>query len=74
MHTDDPHRTNFKKPGMCQPVDGSTVVWEKFTVEYFHVKIVRGKIFSSLGVFDENFLTTKYFKVKFLLHAHELNA
>ena len=41
----------------------STVVWEKFTVGYFHVKIVRGKIFSFLRVFDENFLTTKYFKV-----------
>ena len=42
----------------------STVVWEKFTVGYFRVKIVRGKIFSSLGVSDENFLTTKYLKVK----------
>ena len=41
-----------------------TVVWEKFTVGYFHVKIVRGKIVSSLGVSDENFLTTKYFKIK----------
>ena len=41
-----------------------TVVWEKFTVGYFRVKIVRGKIFSSLRVSDENFLTTKYFKVK----------
>ena len=30
----------------------------------FHVKIVCGKIFSSLGISDENFLTTKYFKVK----------
>ena len=38
----------------------------KFIVEYFRVKIVSGKIFSSLsvGVTDENFLTTKYFKVK----------
>ena len=34
---------------------------------YFHVKIVRGKILSSLGVSDENFSTMKYF-------AHELNA
>ena len=42
----------------------STVVWEKFTVGYFRVKIVRGKIFLSLGVSDENFLMTKYFKVK----------
>ena len=34
-----------------------TVVWEKFTVEYFHVKIVRVKIFLSFGVADEKFLT-----------------
>ena len=39
----------------------NTVVWEKFTVGYFHVKIVPNKIFSSLGVFDKNFLTTNYF-------------
>ena len=26
------------------------VVWEKFTVGYFRVKIVHGKIFSSTGV------------------------
>ena len=25
----------------------NTVVWEKFTIEYFHVKIVRVKIFLS---------------------------
>ena len=42
----------------------SVVAWEKFTVGYFHVKIARGKIFLSLGVFDKNFLTMKYFKVK----------
>ena len=42
----------------------STVVWEKFTIGYFRVKVVCGKIFSSLEVSDENFLTTKYFKVK----------
>ena len=41
-----------------------TVVWEKFTVEHFRVKIVRGKIFSSLRVSDENFLTTNSFKIK----------
>ena len=40
----------------------NTVVWDKFTVGYFRVKIVHGKIFSSLGVFDENFLTTNYFE------------
>ena len=28
------------------------------------MKIVHGKIFSSLRVSDENFLTIKYFKVK----------
>ena len=30
-----------------------TVVWKKFTVGYFHVKFVCGKIFSSLGVSNE---------------------
>ena len=30
-----------------------TVVWEKFTVEYFRVKIVRVKIFSSSRVANE---------------------
>ena len=34
-----------------------TVVWEKFTVEYFHVKIVHVKILSSFRAADENFLT-----------------
>ena len=29
------------------------VVWGKFTVGYFRVKIVHGKIFSSLGVSDK---------------------
>ena len=41
-----------------------TVVWEKFTVGCFRLQIVCGKIFSSLRVSDENFLTMKYFKVK----------
>ena len=36
----------------------NTVVWEKFIVEYFHVKIVHVKIFSSSRVADKNFLTT----------------
>ena len=31
------------------------------------MKIVRGKIFLSLGVSDEIFLTMKYFKVKFFV-------
>ena len=35
-----------------------TVVWEKFSVEYFHVIIVCVKIFSSSRVADENFLAT----------------
>ena len=39
----------------------------KFTVGYFSVKTVCGKIFSSLGVSDENFLTNKYFKVKLFI-------
>ena len=41
-----------------------TVVWEKITVGYLCVKIVCGKLFLSLGVSNEIFLTTKYFKVK----------
>ena len=36
-------------------VDMTTVVWEKFTVEYFHMKIVRVKIFLSSRIADENF-------------------
>ena len=40
----------------------NTIVWEKFNFGYFRVKIVRGKIVSSLGVFEENFLTTNYFE------------
>ena len=52
-----------------------TVVWEKFTVGYFCVKIVRGKVFLSLGESDENFLTANYFfKSNFYSVAHELNA
>ena len=39
---------------------GYTVVWEKFTIGYFHMKIVCGKIFSSLRVSDENFLATNF--------------
>ena len=35
----------------------NTVVWEKFTVGNFHVKIFCFKIFSSFWVADENFLT-----------------
>ena len=41
-----------------------TVVWEIFTVGYFCVKIVNGKIFSCLEVYNEIFLTTNYYKVK----------
>ena len=39
----------------------NTVVWEKFTVGYFCMKVVRGKIFLSRGVSDKNFLTMEYF-------------
>ena len=49
---------------MYEPACQYTVVWEKFTIGYFGVKIVRGKTFLSLGISDKNFLTTKYFKVK----------
>ena len=31
----------------------NTIVWEKFTTGYFCVKIVHGKIFSSLRVSDK---------------------
>ena len=34
-------------------INTRTVVWEKFTVGYFCVKFVHGKIFSSLGVSNE---------------------
>ena len=52
-----------------------TVVWEKFTVEYFHVKIVRVKIFSSSRVADEFFLTTNIIilRLKLLLVIDSLN-
>ena len=30
-----------------------TVVWGKFTIGYFCVKIVRGKMFSFLRIFNE---------------------
>ena len=36
----------------------ATVVWEKFTVEYFHMKFICIKIFSSSRVANENFSTT----------------
>ena len=32
-----------------------TIVWENVTIGYFCAKIVRGKIFSSLGVPDKKF-------------------
>ena len=34
---------------------------EKFTIGYFCVKIVHGKVFSSLGVFDEKIFSNKLF-------------
>ena len=33
-----------------------TVVWEKFTVRYFHVKFFCGKTFLSLGISNNKFL------------------
>ena len=36
----------------------TTVVWEKFNIEYFHVKIVHVKLFSSSRAADNKFLTT----------------
>ena len=50
----------------------ATVVWEKFLIAYFHVKIVHGKTFLPLGISDEKFLTTNYFKVKLFCVAHKL--
>ena len=38
-----------------------TVVWEKFTIRYFCVKIVHGKIFLSLGVSDEKIFDNELF-------------
>ena len=38
-----------------------TVVLEKFTVGYFCVKIVYGKIFMFLGVFEEKIQTNNCF-------------
>ena len=37
------------------------IVWEKFTIGYFRVKIVCGKIFSCLRVSDKNFLNNEVF-------------
>ena len=34
-------------------VNEVTVIWKKFTVGYFRVKFVNGKIFLSLGVSNE---------------------
>ena len=45
-------------------VSNIAIIWEKFFFGYLRVKIVCGKIFLSLWVSDENFLTMKYFKVK----------
>ena len=48
------------------------VVYESFTIGYFRVKIVHGKILSSLRVFDENFLFL--LGQTFCPIAHKLNA
>ena len=51
-----------------------TIVWENFTVGYFRAKIVRSKIFSSLGVPDKNFLQRSILQSNFCFIAHELDA
>ena len=38
-----------KEVFLCSVRVDSTLVWEKFTIGYFHVKIVCGKIVSFLG-------------------------
>ena len=43
----------------------------KFTVGYFRVKIVHGKMFSSLGVSDENFLKQSILRLKCLFHCSQ---
>ena len=48
----------------------TTVIWEKFTVGYCHVKIVSDKILSLLGHMIKSFLTQIIFKEKhFLLYS-----
>ena len=52
----------------------STVVWEKFIIGYFRVKIVRSKIFSSPRVSDENFFNNEvFYSQTFCFVAQELN-
>ena len=48
----------------CSMVPSSYHSLGKFTVEYFYVKIVCVKIFSSSRGANENFLKTNYIKVK----------
>ena len=45
-----------------------TVVWKKFTVEYFRVKFVCGKIFSSFGVSNE-YKTLPFYLLLKMFHA-----
>ena len=53
----------------------TTVVWEEFIVGDFRVKIVRGKIFSILGISNKIFFNTEVFYGKtFCFVAQELKA
>ena len=55
------------KMQMDRQTDGFSVLYsryrsfEKFTVEYFHLKIVCDKIFLSFRVADKDVLATNYF-------------
>ena len=55
-----PHKVIKVMLGWLQK-PATTVVWEKFTIGYFHVRIVPDKIVLSLGVSNKKFLTTNYF-------------
>ena len=61
QHTALPHISNtfasINADIVCQEKHCYTVVWERFIVGYFRVRIVCGKIFLSLGVSDKNLLT-----------------
>ena len=50
----------------------NTVICDKFVVGYFHMTIVCGKIFPSLGVSNDNFFTTNDFMVKLFSVAYKL--
>ena len=66
----------------CMPKQGISMVLVKSKYRslgkihcwIFSCEIVLGKIFSSLGISDEKFLTMNYFKIKLCSVAHEPNA